>query len=105
MPVPEIDVHELAQLRQAGVALLDVRNPDEWEDVRVPGAPLIPLGELGERVDDVPPGEPLYVICAGGGRSARAAEFLRGVGVDAVNVAGGTRAWVEAGYPTDSGPG
>ena len=103
MAVPEIDVHELARLREQGAALLDVRNPDEWETARVPGAPLIPLPELAERTDDVPAGEPLYVICAGGGRSAKAAEHLRALGIDAVNVAGGTNAWVEAGYPTESG--
>jgi rhodanese-related sulfurtransferase len=105
MPVPEIDVHQLARLRQEGAVLLDVRNPDEWDEARVPGAPLIPLGELAERIDEVPGGEPLFVICAVGARSAKAAEFLRGKGIDAVNVAGGTRSWIEAGYPTDSGPG
>jgi rhodanese-related sulfurtransferase len=104
MSVPEIDVHELARLREAGATLLDVRNPDEWEETRVPGVPLIPLPELAERTDEVPAGDPLYVICAMGGRSAKAAEHLRTLGVDAVNVAGGTRAWVEAGYPTESGP-
>lgn len=105
MSVPEIDVHELARLREQGVSLLDVRNPDEWEQARVPGAPLIPLPELGERLHEVPDGEPLYVICAAGGRSAKAAELLRARGRDAVNVAGGTRGWIEAGYPTESGPG
>ena len=105
MPVPEIDVHELARLREAGAALLDVRNPDEWSTARVPGVPLIPLPELAERADEAPAGDPLYVICAAGGRSAKAAEHLRSLGVDAVNVAGGTNAWIEAGYPTESGPG
>jgi rhodanese-related sulfurtransferase len=103
MSVPEIDVHELARLREQGAALLDVRNLDEWEEARVPGVPLIPLPELAERTDEVPAGDPLYVICAAGGRSAKAAEHLRTLGVDAVNVAGGTRAWIEAGYPTESG--
>lgn len=103
MSVPEIDVHELATLREQGATLLDVRNPDEWAEARVPGVPLIPLPELAERVDEVPDGEPLYVICAGGVRSAKAVEHLRGLGRDAVNIAGGTKAWVEAGYPTDSG--
>jgi rhodanese-related sulfurtransferase len=105
MLVPEVDVHQLATLREAGAAVLDVRNPDEWQSVRVPGVQLIPLGELPEQVDAVPSSAPLYVICAVGGRSAKAAEFLRSTGIDAVNVAGGTRAWVEAGYPTESGPG
>ena len=103
MAPPEIDVHELARLRVQGATLLDVRNQDEWAEARVPGVPLIPLRELAERTDEVPPGEPLYVICASGVRSARAAEHLRTLGVDAVNVAGGTKAWVEAGYPTDAG--
>jgi rhodanese-related sulfurtransferase len=104
MSVPEIDVHELAALREKGAALLDVRNPDEWEEARVPGVPLVPLGELPARLDEVPAGDPVYVICAVGGRSAKAAEFLRTRGIEAVNVAGGTRGWIEAGYPTDSGP-
>jgi rhodanese-related sulfurtransferase len=103
MSVPEIDVHELARLREQGATLLDVRNPDEWLEARVPGVPLIPLPDLAERTDEVPAGDPLYVICAAGGRSAKAAEHLRTLGVDAVNVAGGTRAWIEAGYPTESG--
>lgn len=105
MSLPEIDVHELARLRESGAALLDVRNLDEWEEARVPGVPLIPLPELAGRAGEAPDGEPLYVICAGGVRSAKAAEHLRTLGIEAVNVAGGTKAWVEAGYPTESGPG
>lgn len=105
MSVPEIAVDELARLRAEGAALLDVRNPDEWEEARVPGVPLIPLPELAERTDEAPDGEPLYVICAGGVRSAKAVEHLRGLGRDAINVAGGTKAWIEAGHPTESGPG
>lgn len=105
MPVPEIDVHELARLREEGAVLLDVRNPDEWETARVPGVPLIPLPEIADRADEAPAADPLYVICAGGVRSAKAAEHLRTLGVNAVNVAGGTNAWIEAGYPTESGAG
>lgn len=108
MPVPEVDVHQLSEALQAGAILLDVRNPDEWEAARVPGVPLIPLGELPERLDDVPAapaGAALYVICAAGARSAKAVEFLAATGIEAINVAGGTNGWVEAGYPTDSGPG
>ena len=106
--VPEVTVDELARHLGAGGALLDVRNPDEWLEQRVPGVALIPLAELPERVDDVPPpGEDgrLYVICRSGARSARAVAFLRSGGIDAVNVAGGTLAWVEAGHPVDAGPG
>ena len=56
-----------------------------------------------DRLDEVPADGTFYVICAKGGRSMAAAEFLRGEGRDAVNVAGGTTAWVDAGLPTESG--
>jgi rhodanese-related sulfurtransferase len=102
--VPEIDVAELARQRAAGAVLIDVREPDEYDTVHVPGAQLIPLGTVPERLDEVPASDgPIYVICAKGGRSYRAAEFYRSKGIDAVNVAGGTTAWVEAGRPTATG--
>jgi rhodanese-related sulfurtransferase len=104
MPVPEIDVAELARLREGGVPLIDVREPDEWEEFRVPGAQLLPLADVAERIDEVPTDGTLYVICGSGGRSAKAVEILRAQGIDAVNVAGGSRAWREAGNPVESGP-
>lgn len=103
MDIPEIDVVELAARRQAGAPLIDVREDDEYAEARVPGAVHIPLGEVPDRVDEVPTGAPVYVICAKGGRSARAVEHYRSLGLDAVNVAGGTLGWIEAGLPTDAG--
>jgi rhodanese-related sulfurtransferase len=102
--VPEIDVAELARLRAEGdVTLVDVREPDEYDAAHVPGATLISLGTVPDRLAEVPTGGTVYVICAKGGRSLRAAEFYRSKGIDAVNVAGGTSAWVEAGEPTATG--
>ncbi len=101
--VPEVDVDELAAARQGGAPLIDVREPDEYEAVHVPGAVLVPLGDVMARVDEVPRGEPVYVICATGNRSARAVEWYRTQGIDARNVAGGTKAWVESGKPAVSG--
>ena len=102
-PVPEIDVAELARRRRDGAVLVDVREADEWDEARVPGGVHIPLGELPERLGDVPDGGTVHVICRSGGRSARAVELLRAEGVDAVNVAGGTLAWIEAGHEVESG--
>ena len=101
MDVPEIDVESLAAQREAATSLIDVRRPDEFEVARVPGARLIPLGELVERIDEVPTDGTVYVICATGVRSAKAAAHFRSLGIDAVNVAGGTKAWIEAGFPID----
>ena len=104
MPVPEIDVAELARLREGDVPLTDVREPDEWEEFRAPGAVLLPLGQVPERIDEVPTEGTVYVICKSGGRSGKAVELLRAQGIDAVNVAGGSLAWREAGHPVESGP-
>ena len=103
--IPEIDVAELSLQRSQGAPLVDVREQHEFAQARVPGATLIPLGEIVERADEVPRGGTVYVICARGGRSARAVEHLRSVGVDAVNVVGGTVGWIDAGLPIDADAG
>lgn len=103
--VPQIDVQELAAQRSSGTTLIDVREHHEYAAARVPGAVLIPLGEVVERIDEVPTDGTVYVICASGGRSARAVAHFRGLGIDAVNVAGGTLGWIEAGLPVDADPG
>lgn len=103
MDVPEIDVAELAERRKAGVAVLDVRNPDEYEDAHLEGVLLIPLGDMVERVDEIPTEGTLPIICRSGNRSLHAAEWLRGQGIDAVNVAGGMLAWIDAGLEIETG--
>jgi rhodanese-related sulfurtransferase len=103
MDVPEIDVGELARAREAGAPLIDVREPDEYSEAHVPGATLVPLATVPEQLGLVPTEGTVYVICAVGGRSRRAAEFYRTRGIDAVNVAGGTRAWIEAGHAVSVG--
>ena len=103
MELPEISVDELAPELAAGAMLLDVREVEEWQDARVPGGKLIPLGEVVERLNEIPTNGRTYVICKSGGRSADACEFLRMRGIDAVNVTGGTLAWIESGRDVDSG--
>lgn len=101
--VEQVDVRTVAERTAAGAPLVDVREPDEFEEVHAQGAVLIPLGEVPARLDEVPRGVPVYVICRSGARSQRVAELLMANGVDARNVAGGTLAWVEAGLPVEHG--
>jgi rhodanese-related sulfurtransferase len=101
--IPVIDIDTLAGELERGAPVFDVRQPDEYEEAHVPGVRLVPLDQVPERVDEFPTEDEVYVICKSGGRSARAVEFLRANGVDAVNVAGGTMAWIEAGRPVDTG--
>ena len=103
--VPEIDVAELAQVYATGALVIDVRRDDEYAAAHVPGVQLIPLDEVVERIDEVPTTDTVYVICATGARSARAVQHYRTQGIDAINVAGGTKAWMEAGLPIDSDAG
>ncbi|MCU1498715.1 MAG: Rhodanese domain protein [Acidimicrobiales bacterium] len=103
MDVPEIDIAEAARRHAAGTPVFDVREPEEYVEGHVPGAPLVPLGTVVERVDEFPTSTEVLVICKMGGRSRNAAEFLRTQGVDAVNIAGGTMAWIEAGHPVVTG--
>lgn len=99
----EIDVAELARRHAAGGYVLDVRQPDEYQAGHVPGAVLVPLDQLGDRIGEIPQDQELHVICKSGGRSAAAVEALNQAGYSAVNVAGGTTAWIEAGNPVHEG--
>ncbi len=98
-----IDIATLADKLEAGQPVFDVRQPDEYEEAHAPGVRLVPLDEVPDRVSEFPTEGEVYVICKSGGRSAKAVEFLREQGVDAVNVTGGTMAWIEAGHPVDTG--
>ncbi len=101
--VPEIDIDTLAARLGEEPTLIDVREDDEYQDGHVAGAANIPLSTIPDRVDDVSGDRPVLVICAVGGRSARAVEFLRARGIDATNVAGGTKGWIESGRPVVTG--
>ncbi len=98
-----IDIETLSSELRAGAPVFDVRQPDEYEEAHVPGVTLIPLDDVPDRVAEFPTDRTVYVICKSGGRSANAVGFLREQGLDAVNVAGGTMAWIEAGKPVDTG--
>jgi len=93
--VPAVGVDDLP----LDAVLLDVREDDEWSAGHAPDARHVPMSQLTGRLDEVPPADPLYVICRSGGRSARVVAFLSQQGVSAVNVAGGMQSWAAAGRP------
>jgi rhodanese-related sulfurtransferase len=99
LDVPQIDAVEAHRLVDNGAFLLDVREDDEWAAGRAPVAVHIVLAEVPSRAAEVPTDRQVVAVCRGGGRSQKAAEFLRQQGVDILNVTGGMRAWAEAGYP------
>ncbi|WP_216854593.1 rhodanese-like domain-containing protein [Rhodococcus opacus] len=101
----EIEIGEFADAWAAGAPVIDVREPWEYRNAHVPGAQLLPLGQLGDRVTEIPAGAVVYVICASGNRSVQGARILMTAGRPAVSVAGGTSGWAAAGRLLDTGDG
>jgi adenylyltransferase/sulfurtransferase len=92
----QMDVTELKTKIDRGeqFILVDVREPHEYQICRIPGAKLIPLGELPKRVGELDPASEIVVHCKMGGRSAKAVEFLKKAGFKNVsNLTGGILAW------------
>jgi hydroxyacylglutathione hydrolase len=103
--LPQITVDELrARLgSQAGLQVIDVRRPAEYAAGHVPGALSLPLDRLEREAASLERVRPTALICAGGYRSSAGVSILSRLGFrELVNVAGGTAAWVAAGYPTES---
>jgi rhodanese-related sulfurtransferase len=102
----EIDIQQLASvLADGGGNVIDVREPGEYLTGHVPGARLVPMGQLSSRLGELDRSRPVYLVCASGNRSGAMASLLHQNGFDAVNVAGGTNAWVQSGRPVTTGAG
>jgi rhodanese-related sulfurtransferase len=99
----EVDLVTFAAAYRDGATVIDVREPFEYVAGHVPGAELIPIGQLPARTRDLPRTAPVYVICATGNRSLAAAGYLARAGVEAWSVAGGTSGWTRAGHPVIHG--
>lgn len=99
----QIGVGELqARLCEADLQVLDVRRPGEYALGHVPGAKSAPLERLERSLSGLDRTRPTAVICAGGYRSSAGASLLERHGFTRlVNVAGGTAAWIAAGYPVE----
>jgi rhodanese-related sulfurtransferase len=93
--IASIEPEEVRQRRADGetVFLLDVREPDEVEAWAYPDAMTIPMGEIPDRLAELPRNETIVVACHLGGRSAQVTEFLNANGFTAVNLTGGAVRW------------
>jgi len=94
-----------AELLADGALLIDVREPREWVAGHAPAAVHIPVDGIGNEMASFPRDRKIIVICRSGRRSAAVTEQLTRSGFDAVNLDGGSVAWVDAGLPfeTDDG--
>ncbi len=103
--LPSLDAGQAqAKLRQKPAPfLLDVRQPDEYRAGHIEGAKLIPLGELGQRLGELPRDTEIICVCHSGNRSSHATRLLSDRGYRAVNLRGGMIAWAGAGLPVKKG--
>lgn len=95
-PGAEITVDELERRLREGDAplIIDVRQPEEYARGHIPGARLIPLDQLPQRVGELEPGAEIVAVCRSGNRSGMAAEWLTAQGFLRVrNLRGGLKAW------------
>ncbi|MDQ7827760.1 MAG: molybdopterin-synthase adenylyltransferase MoeB [Armatimonadota bacterium] len=101
--VPEVEPAEAVRLLEAGAQLIDVREPWEWAQARIPGAVLIPKGEVRQRLTEIDPNRPVVVHCASGARSADVVKVLRAAGYgNARNLRGGIIAWFNERLPVET---
>lgn len=92
---------------QAGdVAIVDVREEQEYSATHVPGMPLVPMSELQDRLDDLPVDRPLVLFCRSGNRSGTVADYLNALGDwgEVANLEGGILAWAAEGLPYEGDP-
>ena len=100
-----LTVAEATGLVADGASLIDVRTDQEWDVSRIPGATHIRLEELAARAAELDPDDELVIYCRTDNRSQMAAEALAGAGYNARFLAGGIKAWAEAGQelePSDA---
>ena len=102
-PFTRIDVKEAQEMiGDNDVAIVDVREPNEYRRGHVPGARLIPVATVLSRREELNHDKDLIFVCAVGQRSALACEMAAAAGLTRLyNLEGGTDAWVKAGLPVD----
>jgi len=101
----EITAKQAASKKVAGAYILDVRELHEFMQGHIPGAVMIPLGQLKDRVDELPKDIEIVVVCLSGARSKVGLEILREEGYEkSSSLTGGMKAWKTSGYPVKTGP-
>lgn len=96
---PQVSARVASALVESGAALLDVREPSEWESGHAPEAMHMPMSQVKDRLGELPRDRKIVVVCRSGGRSAAVTQSLRVWGFDAVNLVGGMSAWNAAVLP------
>ncbi|MCL5004470.1 MAG: rhodanese-like domain-containing protein [Patescibacteria group bacterium] len=87
------ELRELIKSKGGDIEIIDVRQPEEYEESHIEGAKLIPLGELSERINEIDWNKEIIFMCRSGARSAVAANIAASLNKDCFNLEGGILAW------------
>jgi phage shock protein E len=103
--MPSLNAMELSEkLKNDKRALvIDVRQPEEYREGHIAGSKLMPLGELGKRMNELPKDKEIICVCASGSRSHSATKFLVGAGYNAFDMQGGMYMWQRSKLPVKKG--
>jgi len=99
----DVDVHMVATIKDRDdVFVFDVREQWEYDEWRIPAITLIPMGEVPNRLNEIPKDKTVIVTCNRGNRSGKITNFLRENGyTDVHNMLGGIQEWNRAGYEVE----
>jgi len=106
MSIQQMDIQQFYTIWEAEQPLvIDVREIKEYTEAHIPGAKNIPLQNIILLAKSLPTQQPIYLICRSGMRSNKAANALMQSDetLDLINIQGGTMAWINAGYDTNTG--
>lgn len=101
--IPSVTVDEVDGLVAEGAALIDIREQNEWDEARIPGATLKPMSSISDWYEDLPREQTVILYCRSGQRSAQAVKALvEQAGFENVfNMTGGIIAWAGADLPIE----
>jgi rhodanese-related sulfurtransferase len=98
----EIGADQAYQYYKDGTLFLDVREQEEWDAFHIPATTFIPLGELPDRLSELPRNQPIVVVCNSGNRSDAGRDILLEAGyTNVTSVNGGVTEWSRLGYPIE----
>lgn len=99
----EINTAQAYQMyQQKSAYFVDVREQSEWDTFHIPNTVLIPLGQLPQRLNEIPKDQPIVVVCRSGNRSASGRDILKQAGyTNVTSMAGGVTDWKAQGFPIE----
>ena len=107
MAIQELSIEQYRELfedKLTEYSLIDVRELDEFQKVRMPNTSNIPLSQFQFRFNEIPTDKPLILVCQTGVRSLMAARFMNANGYDEIyNFTDGTLGWMQRGLPIEQG--